>query len=447
MAVSMGVEEEFHIVDVESRMLVPRAPEVLDRLPRRGFAHEFQRSVVESNSGVHRSLDALHADLARSRRTLAAAAAPLGLAPVAAGTPPLARLGTVAATAHPRYLHMADEYRRVADEQLICGAQVHVDVPDRDTAVRAICVLAPWLPTLLALSASSPCWLGADTGYASWRTLLWQRWPSTGPAGCFASAAEYDAAVAELVRSGVVSDPGMVYYDVRPSAHQQTLELRICDACPRLETVLLIAGLFRALVVDACETVQHRPAEQTPGEHRCPPARQQWLRAATWRAARSGLDGDLLDPATGQPAPADAVVRALLARSRPTLEAYGDWSTVVELTEHTLRGGTAARRLRQVVATAGLPAAVDLLIAQTRTARTVDAGRARLGRTGSPARRRPNRPARLAPHRPSTPLCRRSRIAAIEERACACSADPATAALLPRAPQHWSDGGEPACAG
>ncbi|GAA2278036.1 MULTISPECIES: carboxylate-amine ligase [Kitasatospora] len=359
MAVSMGVEEEFHVVDVESRMLVARAHEVLDRLPARGFVTEFLQSVVESNSGVHVSLDALHEDLARSRQTLSEAASGLGLAIVAAGTAPLARVGTVDATPHPRYLHMVDEYRLVADEQLICGVQFHVDVPDRDTAVRAMCVVSPWLPTLLALSTSSPFWLGRDTGYASWRTLLWQRWPTSGPAGCFASAADYDAAVTGLVRSGVISDAGMVYYDIRPSAHQQTLELRICDACPRVETVVMIAGLFRALVVDACAAVR--------GTGECGHTRPQWLRAMTWRAARSGLGGDLVDPTTGLAGPARAVVRTMLTRLRPTLEEFGDWELVSAMTEETLDLGDVAHQLRRIAAGGDLTAAVDFLMAQTRT--------------------------------------------------------------------------------
>ncbi|WP_327071254.1 glutamate--cysteine ligase [Kitasatospora sp. NBC_01250] len=357
MAVSMGVEEEFHIVDVESRMLVARAQDVLDRLPRRGFVTEFLQSVVESNSGVHGSLEALYADLAHSRRTLSEAAAGLGLAIVAAGTAPLARAGVVDATPHPRYLHMADEYRVVADEQLICGGQFHVDVPDRDTAVRAMCVISAWLPTLLALSASSPFWLGADTGYASWRTLLWQRWPTSGPAGCFDSAAEYDAAVTRLVRSGVISDAGMVYYDLRPSAHQQTLELRICDACPRVETVVMIAGLYRALVVDACAAVR--------GADGCRHARPQWLRAMTWRAARSGLGGELVDPTTGLAEPARAVVRRMLARLRPTLEELGDWEIVSAVAEETLALGDAAHQVRRVAAAGDLTAAVDFLVDRT----------------------------------------------------------------------------------
>ncbi|MFE5629030.1 glutamate--cysteine ligase [Streptomyces sp. NPDC056543] len=361
MVVRMGVEEEFHVIDVESGALTPRAAPVLGRLVRHGgdFTQELHQSVVESNSGVHALLDELHADLSASRRRLNAAASSQGLAIMAAGAAPIARLGAVHPTDDPRYLAMADEYRRVADEQLICGAQVHVDVPDRDTAVRALCALSPWLPPLLALSASSPYWLGTDTGYASWRTMLWQRWPTSGPAGCFTGAAEYDAAVSELVDTGVISDPGMIYYDVRPSAHLQTLELRICDSCPRVETVVLVAALFRALVTDACAHAE------AAGDAVCGD-RHEWLRTATWRAARSGLEGDLIDPVTRRPAPAPVVVRAMLRRLRPTLEAYGDWEAAHRLVEEALARGSAAHRLRRAAADDDLLAAVDLFLAETR---------------------------------------------------------------------------------
>ncbi|MFF0791235.1 glutamate--cysteine ligase [Streptomyces spiralis] len=360
MTLRIGVEEEFHLLDAGSGLPVPGARAVLDRLTGPGFAPEFQSCVVESNSGVHESLDGLRADLAASRRRLDAAAAPLGLAAVAAGTAPLARLGAHdGVTDHPRYRHMADEYRRVAEEQLICSAQVHVDVPDRDTAVRAMCLVSPWLPPLLALSASSPFWLGGDTGYASWRTMLWQRWPTAGPAGCYSGAADYDAALEELIGTGVITDPGMVYYDVRPSAHQRTLELRICDACPRVETVVLVAGLFRALVQDACARLARRAGPVCAGHH-------EWLRAAAWRAARSGLEGPLVDPVTRRAVPAREVLHGLPDRLRPALEASGDWGSVRELLGRALAVGSAARRLRRAAESGGLPAAVRLLTAETR---------------------------------------------------------------------------------
>ncbi|MFF3334504.1 glutamate--cysteine ligase [Streptomyces sp. NPDC002888] len=359
MSVRIGVEEEFHVLEVESGLLVPRAAPVLRRLPRRTFTTELHQSTVESNSEVHTSLDDLYADLAGTRRRLDAAASSLGLAVVAAGTAPLAPAAPAHPTGGARYRHMVEDYRTVADEQLICGAQVHVDVPDRDTAVQVMCVVSPWLPVLLALSASSPFWQGADTGYASWRTMLWQRWPTAGPVGCFTSAAEYDATVHDLVRAGVISDAGMIYYDVRPSAHLQTLELRICDSCPRVETVVLVAGLFRALVTEARERLRTGSAPGCEGRH-------EWLRGASWRAARSGLEAGLVDPETHQEAPAGQVVRKLLARLRLALEAHGDWQTVRALAEAALADGSAARRLRRIAEEEDLLACVDMLIAETR---------------------------------------------------------------------------------
>ncbi|MHC3473548.1 carboxylate-amine ligase [Streptomyces sp. 7R007] len=356
--VCIGVEEEFHILEVESGLLVPRADQVLRRLPQRGFTAELHQSTVESNSGVHASLDSLYTDLSRTRRRLDAAVSSLGLAVVAAGTAPLAPAFSGHPTADARYRHMVEEYRQVADEQLICGAQIHVDVPDRDTAVGVMCAISPWLPVLLALSASSPFWQGSDTGYASWRTLVWQRWPTAGPVGCYAGAAEYDAAVDELVRAGIISDAGMIYHDVRPSAHLPTLELRICDACPRVETVVLLAGLFRALVTDARER-RAAGAVVCDGHH-------EWLRGASWRAARSGLEGTLVDPETRQEAPAARVVRTLLSRLRPALEAHGDWSTVNALTRQALAEGSAARRMRRTAREEDLLACADMLIAETR---------------------------------------------------------------------------------
>ncbi|MFG3262837.1 MULTISPECIES: carboxylate-amine ligase [Streptomyces] len=389
MAVRIGVEEEFHVLDLESGLLVPRAGAVLARLRLRpDFTAELQRSAVEWNSGVHASLDSLHADLVKARLRLDAAASGLGLAVVAAGTVPLARVTPGDATPDPRYRHMADAYRQVSDEHLVCSAQVHVDVTDRDTAVRIMCAVSPWLPPLLALSASSPFWLGTDTGYASWRAMLWQRWPTSGPAGCFAGADAYDATVTGLVRSGVISDPGMIYYDVRPSDHQRTLELRICDACPRAETVVLVAGLFRALVEDARARLEETAGRGVPCD-----GRHEWLRAADWRAARAGLEGQLVHPETRLAEPADAVLRDMLRRLRPALEAAGDWDAVRVLMDEALARGSAAHRLRGIVEREGLLAGVATLVAETR-------GERRPGPSPTAARR-PG-PALTAVHRTGT---------------------------------------------
>ena len=143
----------------------------------------------------------------------------LGMGVVAAGAMPLSVPAEMQVTQTARYRQMLADYQLLAREQLICGTQVHVGVANRDEAVIVANRVAPYLPTLLAISASSPFWSdGSDTGYSSVRTLVWQRWPTTGPAAPVTSAAEYDRLVADLVASGVIADVGMVYFDVRPAS-------------------------------------------------------------------------------------------------------------------------------------------------------------------------------------------------------------------------------------
>jgi len=357
-----GVEEEFHTVDLATRRLTAQADRLMEQLPAGSFSLELQRSVLEANSRPWDGLTDLAEDIAALRQAAIAAAEPLGLGIVAAGTVPLADPDTLRITPEPRYEHMAGEYRMLVSEQLICGTQVHVDVPDRDLAVAVAHRVAPWLPALLALSASSPFWLGNDTGYASYRALIWRRWPTAGALHGFASAAEYDRTVAELVRSGIITDPGMIYFDVRPSDHLPTLELRIADSCPRLEDVVLLAGLFRALVMreTAAVVAGRRPV----------PVRPELLQAATWRAAQAGLEGHLVDPVTATPMPARALIGQLLAGLRPALEAVGDRELVTELTTLALARGSSAARQRAARASGGLRHVVDTLVTETRATPT-----------------------------------------------------------------------------
>jgi glutamate---cysteine ligase / carboxylate-amine ligase len=356
-SVAVRVEEEFHAVSLRTR-LAAQAGRSLEQLPAGRFRAERHQSVVEANSRPHLRLADLATDIAALRRAAISAALRRGLGLVAAGTVPIADPDAARVTSDPRYEHTGGEYRMLVREQLICGAQVHVDVHDRDLAVAVTHRVAPWLPVLLALSASSPFWLGADTGYASYRTLIWRRWRATGAPGGFAWAADYDQAVAGLIRSGVITDPGMTCFDVRPSAHLPTVELRICDACPCLQDVVLIAGLFRALVIrEAGAAVAGQPPL---------PVRPELLEAAKWRAARSGLEGDLVDPAAAAPVAARQLVWRLLAGLRPALEATGDWELAAELTRSALTRGSSAARQRAAWARGGLQEVVDMLLAETR---------------------------------------------------------------------------------
>jgi carboxylate-amine ligase len=254
---------------------------------------------------------------------------------------------------------MLDDYQILAREQLICGAQVHVGIPDRDVAVAVAQRVAPTLPVLLALSSSSPYWMGEDSGYASVRSLVWMRWPTAGHSGVVSSAADHDALVAELIASGTISDRNMIYFDVRPSAHVPTVELRVTDACPEIDTVVLLAGLFRALV--------RRERDGYLVGAPAPVIRPPVQRAAMWRAARSGLEGDLLDlPRASRPVPAAAAVERLIDDLRPQLELNGDWEQVSDLALMVLsRGSSAARQRRAYRRRGRLSDIVDLVLADT----------------------------------------------------------------------------------
>jgi glutamate---cysteine ligase / carboxylate-amine ligase len=355
---TLGVEEEFHLVDLKTRRLTARAPELLERLSDH-YVAELQRCVVEMNSRVVDTLDELRAELVGHRRDLVDAAADLGMGVVAAGAVPLSVPAEMQVTQTPRYRQMLADYQLLAREQLICGTQVHIDVADRDEAVAVGNRVSPHLPTLLALSTSSPFWAdGSDTGYSSVRTLVWQRWPTTGLAAPVHSAAEYDELVRDLVTSGVITDERMVYFDVRPSTSAPTLELRVCDSCPSVDTIVLIAGLFRALVEREAEALR---AGASPA-----PISPTLGRAALWRAARSGLEGQLVDVTGPASRPAAEVVTELVRSLRAQLEETGDWDIVSELARQVLIAGTSSARQRRGLRRRGrLTDVVDQLIAET----------------------------------------------------------------------------------
>ncbi len=360
----MGAEEEFHLVDPRTGLLAPAGPSVV-AATRQQLAEsdaeqiqtELQQSMVESGTPVCTRLAELGTHLVRLRRTTADAAADRGLVLVSAGVAPVPDTGDAEVTPHPRYRRMAELYGHTAGAQLICGFQTQVGVPDPEAAVSVVDRIRPWLPALLALSASSPLWAGRDTGFASYRTQVWDRWPTAGVTQTFGSAAAYADCVETLVASGVITDPGMIYFDVRPSARYPTVEVRICDAAATAAEAVMLAGLCRALVWTCLR--EHARAEPRPD------LRIETLRAARWQAARFGLGGDLLDPHSARPVPARTVLQSLLAYVEDGLAAAGDRDVVRNQVAATLDSGGSAARQRAALVRGGLPAVLAHSVAET----------------------------------------------------------------------------------
>jgi carboxylate-amine ligase len=300
--------------------------------------------MLELTTAVHTDLHELHGALRSLRRAGAAAAEASGCRLLAAGTALVASPWPGIAD-NPRYEHMLDRFGAIAGTPGLCGCHVHVGVPDRELAVQVCNHLRPWLPVLQALAANSPFFAGRDTGYASWRSVLYETWPSTGPTPYFVSAAAYERVVAELIDAGAMLDEAMVYWYARPSASYPTVEVRIGDVPPTAADAALLAGLVRGLVATALDDI----AAGAPA----PGAADPLLRAAHWRAARDGLEGMAVDAHQRRLRPCWEAVDALVARIEPALARYGDAATVRDSLDRLRFVGCGATRQRRAYADRG----------------------------------------------------------------------------------------------
>lgn len=350
---TVGVEEEFLLVDPATGVPVPRAREVVAAARGRfglELDHEMLTAQVEAKTGVCHDLAQVRRELVAMRSAVSRAAGEAGCLALAVGAAPLGDPAGVIADL-PRYRLISHTFGQLADEQSICGCHVHVGVPDREVAVQVCNHLRPWLAVLGALTANSPLSRGRDTGYASWRTVVWHRWPTAGPPPYFSSWEHYQE-VAELLReSGAATDPAMLYWDVRPSCHLPTVEVRVADVAAGPTEALLLTALVRALATTAVADVERGvPAPAVPTEA---------LRPAGWRAARDGLGGRTLDVLSGELVPVRHLLRRLVRHARPALSANGDLDLVERALAALHQVGCGADRQRRLLVRTGTP--TDLL--------------------------------------------------------------------------------------
>ncbi|MEU4094494.1 glutamate--cysteine ligase [Streptomyces sp. NPDC026673] len=343
---SVGVEEELLLLDADSDQPRALSSAVLhsarrdSATPAKVFEAELQRQQVEFATRPQTRMQDLADEIVRWRAEAARHAAKVGATVAALATSPLPVSPTLSTGA--RYLWMRKRYGLTADEQLTCGCHVHVSVESDEEGVAILDRIRQWLAVLLAMSANSPFWQGRDSGYASYRNRVWGRWPSSGPVEVFGSAAQYHQLVRTMVATGALRDEGMIYFDARLSRTYPTVEVRVADVCLDPAVSALIATMVRALAETAAR-------EWRAGE---PPAdcNVALLRLSAWRAAREGLDGQLIHPATMEPAPAETVVHAMLDHVRNALEDNGDLIPAQYALAELLKTGTGARIQREVLA-------------------------------------------------------------------------------------------------
>ncbi|MBD5787661.1 glutamate--cysteine ligase [Cellulosimicrobium terreum] len=338
----MGVEEEFLLVGADGRP-VAKAAEALeasgdgDEGGTGSLESEFMEEQLETATHPQAELEDLAKEIRAGRSRAQLAADRVGAQVAALSTSPLQFEGTT--VGRLRYLEARAAFGLTAREQLTCGCHVHVAVADDTEGVAVLDRIGPWLATLLALSTNSPYWQGDDSGYASFRSQVWSRWPTSGPARAFGSPEAYQDAVAALVATGTILDQNMVYFDARLSSRYPTVEIRIADVCLDPDTATLIAALARGLV----ETSAREAAAGLPA----PELRTELLRTASWRAGRSGLTDGLVSPHTWRPAPAHDVVGELVAHVREALVDAGDLDVVTELLGRLWSRGNGAARQRE----------------------------------------------------------------------------------------------------
>jgi carboxylate-amine ligase len=355
---TIGVEEEFLLLDPATGATVPRASRVLDGHPPlpdgAAFHRELRATQVESATGICVDAQGLRAQLVRGRRLLREAAALHGTAVAATGTAVLSGPAALGGN-QGRFGRIDTLYRGMVADYEACGCHVHVGVPDRETAVAVVNQLRPWLPALLALSVNSPLDHGRDTGYGSWRMVQQSRFPGAGIPPFFPDLAAYDDEVARLVDCGALVDASMSFWLVRPSNRLPTIEFRVADTALTVDEAVLQALLSRALVRRALADLARGVA--------APRLSEQIAAAAVWTAARDGLEGSGVHPGLAQQVPAERVVASLLEHIRPALEDTGDLDFVRARVRRLLSGGTGAHRQRRALA-AGLPALITMLTGQ-----------------------------------------------------------------------------------
>ncbi len=346
---TFGVEEELLIADPSDGMPLALATDILDVAAAHGgdvdgdaasLKSEFKQEQIEVNSRPCRTAAELRAEIRAGRALSDKAARAVGARVAALATPPV--FHATPTLGNQRYAAMGTEFGLISREQLTCGFHVHVSIESPEEGVGVLDRMRHWLPVLLALSANSPFWMGADTGFASYRTQIWNRWPTAGPMDVFGSADGYRAVLGALLGTGVPMDEGMIYFDARLSRGHPTVELRIADVCLYAEDALTLAVIARALVETSA-------AEWRRGD---PPssALTQVIRMANWKASRFGISRELLHPQDQSPVAAPEVAGALLRHIKPALGKAGDLSLARAGVAGILRRGSGERLQRQAYA-------------------------------------------------------------------------------------------------
>jgi len=366
---TIGIEEEYLIVDPETRDLVKDMPKGLmkdcEEIIGGQVSPEFLRSQIEIGTKVCPNVTEARADLARLRLAVAEVSGKYGLAPIAASTHPFANWFRQQHTDKERYNALARALGGVIRRLLICGMHVHVAIEDEDMRIDMMNQVLYFLPHLLALSTSSPFWQGMDTGLKSYRTSVFRAVPRTGMPDEFQGWADYQRHVKVLTEAGVIEDATKLWWDLRPSARYPTIEMRASDICTTIDDAMTIAAFYLSLLAMLYE--------RRLDNQRWRIYSRMLINENLWRAQRYGTSESLIDFGRGKLVPYADLVEEMIELVRPAAEELGCVPEVEHASEIVARGTSADRQLEvyHLALAQGaseekaLHAVVDWLIAET----------------------------------------------------------------------------------
>ncbi len=357
---TLGIEEEYQIIDPETRELRSYIQEMLEQgrlVLHDQIKAEFLQSQVEVGSHICRNIGELRSEVIRLRRAVIRLADRGGLQVAAASTHPFSQWASQEQTVGARYTQMRTDMAELARRMLIFGTHIHIGIDDPELMIDIMNQARYFLPHLLALSTSSPFWTGRDTGLKSYRSVIFESLPRTGLPPRFSSMAEFDRFVDTLVTTGCIEDGSKIWWDVRPHPKFPTLEFRVMDICTRVDDAVCLASLVLAIVTKLIVLRRENQSFRIYRNH--------LINENKWRAVRYGIAGELIDLGARREVPMPFLAAELLEFVDDVVDELGVRREVEHVKTILDRGTSADRQLEVFRREGTLEAVVDHLVAET----------------------------------------------------------------------------------
>ena len=357
---TLGIEEEFQIVDPQTRELRSHITEMIEEgqmILGEQVKPEMHQSMIEIGTGICNNIQEARADLVKLRRTISSLAESKGLRIAAASTHPFSSWREQKITPDAHYEALLNEMQMLAQSLLIFGMHVHVGIDDREAQIHLMNAARYFLPHVLALSTSSPFWMGTRTGLKSYRSELFKKFPRTDIPDYFSSYSEFDNYVNLLLKTGCIDRPKKIWWDVRPHPTFPTLEFRICDIPSKVDEVIALAALFQAITAKLYKLYRMNMGFRL--------YRRALIQENKWRAVRWGLDGKLIDFGKQKEVPVRDLIYELLDFVDDVVDELGSRKELEYIHTILATGTSADRQLKVYEETGEMNAVVDQLILET----------------------------------------------------------------------------------